>query len=304
MPMAISPDRRFLFAALRSEPYSVASYAIDPTSGKLKYLASSPLPLSALYLATDREGRFLLSVSIPESKARRTSIISVSDIDRDGCVQPPRQRLRAEPKVHSVMFDPSGRFVFAACCLSDYLLRYRFDNRSGAIADEFLPPVRVIPKAGPRHFVFHPSNRYLYLLNETDATIYAFAYDAQSGGLSELQIVEATPPEFSGGERMGADIHITPDGQFLYASERATHTLAAFKVDVETGSLSRIGNFATEQRPRGFNIDPSGRYLLCAGQESNRLSSYSIDAESGVLHKIGEYPMGRAPNWVEITRLL
>lgn len=302
MPMAVSPDRHFLFAALRSEPYSVASFAIDQLSGMLTHLGNAPLPESALYLSVDAGGRYLFATSIPVSKARRTSALSVSPIGPQGFVLPPQQTVRAEPKIHSIMPDPTNRCVFAASCIADLILRYSFDAVTGLLSPGAVSSVRVKPQAGPRHMIFHPSGRFMYLLNETDATLYTFGYDRATGVLSELQIVDTTPPEFQGEEPQGADLHLTPDGKFLYASERTSSTLAAFRVD-GAGMLARVGSFATEKRPRGFNIDPYGRYLLAAGQYSHGLSVHAIDRDTGQLGKVGEYPMGKAPNWVEIVRL-
>ena len=126
--------------------------------------------------------------------------------------------------------------------------------------------------------------------------------NAGTGLLTEKQSISLLPPGFEG-KPSAADLHLTPDGRFLYASERTSSTLAGFKVDPANGTLSFIGSVATQTKPRGFNIDSSGRYLLAVGQLSHRLSSYRIDASSGVLTKLKEYPMGQNPNWVEIVDL-
>jgi 6-phosphogluconolactonase len=114
-----------------------------------------------------------------------------------------------------------------------------------------------------------------------------------------LLIVSALPANFQG-KPSAADLHITPNGKFLYGSERTSSTLAGFSVDPATGTLTAIGSVPTEKQPRGFNIDSTGRYLLAVGQLSHALSSYRIDPESGKLTKLREYPMGKNPNWVEI----
>ena len=103
------------------------------------------------------------------------------------------------------------------------------------------------------------------------------------------------------GKPWAADIHLTPDGKYLYASERTTSTLAAFKVDPKTGMLTSIDSFATEKQPRGFSIDPTGRYLLAAGQLSNSMTAYAIDKATGKLTKLKDYSVGKNPNWVEIV---
>src|SRR5437868_5622526 len=97
------------------------------------------------------------------------------------------------------------------------------------------------------------------------------------------------------------DLHLTPNGRLLYAAERTSSTLAAFRVDIATGKLTYLGSTPTEKQPRGFNIDPSGRFVVVSGELSDTISSYAIDAETGTLKPIGRYPTGKGANWVEIV---
>jgi 6-phosphogluconolactonase len=110
------------------------------------------------------------------------------------------------------------------------------------------------------------------------------------------------PPGFAG-KPWAADIHLTPDGKFLYASERTSSTLAAFRVDANSGALVPIASYPTETQPRGFAIDPSGRTLLAVGQLSNSLTAHAIDPDSGALRALARYPVGKNPNWIEMARL-
>ena len=307
-PLAVSPDRRFLYGAQRDAPYLVSCFAIDPLSGELTYLSSAPLLQSTPYIVTDRTGRWLFAASY------QGSLVSVSPIGRQGFLQPPHQVIRTEPNAHSVQIDAANRHVLVPCLGGDVIMRWRFDDITGRLEANSPGAVKVEKGAGPRHFAFHPNNRRVYLLNELNASVYVFDYDAASGTLSELQTTSALPEDFSGppfgmpgvstnGGPKAADIHISPDGRFLYASERTTNTLAAFRIDLESGRLERLAGYPTETTPRGFNIDPTGRYLLAAGQGSNHLSVYSVDQESGSLTALERYPMGEGPNWVEILRL-
>jgi 6-phosphogluconolactonase len=100
-----------------------------------------------------------------------------------------------------------------------------------------------------------------------------------------------------------ADLHVAPDGRFLYGSERKTSTLAGYRIDPERGTLSPIGHFPTEKTPRGFNIDPRGRFLLSVGLDSSAMTVYRIDPQSGILTSLKQYPMGQQPNWIEIVDL-
>ncbi len=297
MPLALSPDRRFLFAALRSEPFGVASYRIDGQTGRLAHIATAPLPASMPYLATDRTGRFLLSASY------QSAVAAVSAIDAEGRVATaPVQVLNTAPNAHCIITDAANRFAFVPCLGGDHVMQLRFDSASGRISPNAPPEIPTAKGAGPRHIVFHPEGRLAFLINELDASILSLAYDPSAGTLTTLGTASALPPSFSG-KPWAADIHTTPDGRFLYASERTSSTIAGFRIDAADGMLTPVGHWPTETQPRGFAIDPSGRFLLSTGQVSNSLTAYAIDRDTGALKPLKRYPMGANPNWVEIVEL-
>ena len=295
-PMAISPDKRFLFAGTRGDPKVAASFKIDPASGKLTHIANGPLADSMAYIVTDRTGKFLLSASYPGHK------ISVNPIAPDGTVQPPKQVMPTQPNAHSILTDASNRHVLVPSLGGDIVHQLNFDAATGTLSDNTPPSVAVKAKAGPRHFRFHPNGNLVYLLTELDASLYVFDYDAEKGTLTQKQMVSALPAGYSG-KVWAADLHLTPDAKYLYASERGTSTLAAFKVDSANGTVTLIDHYPTEQQPRGFKIDPSGNYLLAVGQLSDSMTTYRIDGATGKLAKLKQYPMGKNPNWVEIVDL-
>jgi 6-phosphogluconolactonase len=295
-PCAVSPDQRFLYVALRTEPCAVLSFAIDAADGRLNLLGEAPLPNQMAYIATDKTGRYLFGTSFPGD------LVSVSPIGINGVAAAPQAVIPTPPRTHCVLTDPANRNVFVSCRDGDVVLQNRFDAATGAVTPNTPPGLSIPPGAGPRHFLFNPARPFAYLLGETDASVRALAYAADAGTLSELQTVSALPPGFSGNPS-AADLHLTPDGRFLYASLRASSTLAAFRVDAATGLLSAPEIIPTVERPRGFNIDPSGRYAIVAGQGSNTVASYRIDQETGSLVQIDEYPAGKGPNWVEILTL-
>jgi len=295
-PLAVSPDRRFLYAALRTEPFTVVSFAIDASTGCLTELGSAPLPDSMAYISTDRTGRYLLAASYPGNK------LSVSPIGAHGFVQPPQSVMRTELNAHCVITDASNRFVFCTTLGSDVVMQFRFDAAKGVLTANAPATVKVAPGAGPRHLALHPNNHYVYLLNELDASLYAFEMDPVAGTLQELQTVSAQPLEPLE-KPAAADLHLTPNGAFIYASVRASNTLAAFRVDPATGRLEPAGQYVTEEMPRGFNIDPYGRYLICVCQRSHSATVYAIEQETGALAALRSYPVGQSPNWVEVVRL-
>jgi 6-phosphogluconolactonase len=297
MPLAIGPGHRFLYAALRSAPFPVSTFAIDPETGRLSHLATAALPDSMAYIVTDRTGRFLLSASYPGAK------LAINPIDDQGRVGgPATQVLSTAPKAHCVVVDASNRSVYCTSLGGDIIMQLRFDVARGTVSPGEPAVIATKAGAGPRHLAFHPSGRFLYLLNETDATLGAYAVAADTGALSELQTVASLPPDFAG-KASAADLHVTADGHFLYASERTTSMLAAFRVDAARGTLSLRGRYPTETTPRGFAIDPRGRFLLAVGLASNAMTIHAIDPARGSLAPVKRYLLGDRPNWVEIVDL-
>jgi 6-phosphogluconolactonase len=187
------------------------------------------------------------------------------------------------------------------CLGDDMILQYRFDERTGELTPNEPPAVTTQPGAGPRHFVFHPNRRFVFVVNELNGTVDTYRL-AADGTLALVQTVSVLPSDFSG-EPWAADIHLTPDGRFLYTSERTSSTLAAFGVDGNSGELTALGHYVTEAQPRGFNIDPASAYVVVAGEESDGLSVYAIDRQTGALDKTAEASAGDGPNWVEIIAL-
>src|SRR6266436_4119443 len=295
LPLAVSPDKKRLYAGLRNEPYSVVTFSIDARTGKLTEVGPGPLADSMAYIATDHSGKYLFSASYGGNK------ITVNPIGKDGVVQPALQIMPTEPNAHCIMADPSNRYVLHTSLGGDLVYQEKFDARTGKLTPNDPPSISVKAKAGARHLVFSPHRKFVYLVDELDASIYVFPWDAKTGTLKkEVQVATSLPKGFEG-KPWAADIHLTPDGRFLYASERTTNTLAAFSVDPKTGMLTSIDSYPTEKQPRGFNIDPAGRYLLSVGQLSNSMTTYAIDKATGKLTKLKEYPVGKNPNWVEIV---
>lgn len=297
LPLAISPEKHRLYAALRNEPYTAVTFDIDAQTGKLKLVGPGPLADSMAYISIDRTGRFLLSASYSGNK------VTVNAIGPNGVIAAAQQAVDTQPNAHAIIFDPTNRYVLHTSLGGDVVYQQKFDAKAGKLTPNEPPTVSVKAKGGPRHLVFSPDKKFVYLLNELDAAIYVFPWDARTGTLSkEIQVASALPKGFEG-KPWAADIHLTPDGNYLYASERTSSTLAAFRVDPKTGALSSIGAYATEKQPRGFAIDPTGRYLLAVGQLSNSMTSYAIDKKTGALAKLMDMPVGKNPNWVEIVAL-
>ena len=294
MPMALSPDRGYLYAAVRSGSFPLSSFSINPATGHLTLSSTVSLVDNVAYMATDRAGQFLLAASYEGSK------LSVNRI-HGGLVQAPAlQVIPNLPRAHCIVTDLTNRWAFATSLEADLIIQMEFNSSSGMLVPNNF--VRTKANAGPRHLALHPSGWFIYALNELDASIIGFALDSETGALDERQRILMFPTN-QDLSLSAADIHITPDGQFLYGSERVTHTIAGFAVESETGRLTHLGSFPTEPSPRAFAISPCGRFLLAAGEISHRFATYTIDGSSGCLTKIAERSVGANPNWIEVMSL-
>ena len=311
MPMTVSPDQRFLYVVSRPPPYAIHVLAIDRDTGALTVRSTSPTPESLPYISFDRTGQFLLGASY------HTSLINVTAVSADGTVAPaPLQTIPVGRNAHSIRIDATNRFVFVPTLGSDALFQFRFDAASGALASN-TPPLCLAPLgAGPRHFALSADNRFLYVLCEMSGAILTYALDTKTGLLTHVGSVSGIAPDCTlvpGVPRGGpttrnlerdiwaADIHLAPNGKFLYASERTESTLNVFAVDGATGQLTYRSTHATERQPRGFAIDPLGRFLVATGERSDSIAHYAIDATSGALELVARHPTGKGGNWVEIV---
>jgi len=317
MPMALSPDKRFLYAGVRSRPYSVHAYAIDAATGALRPLGASPLAESFPYISLDRTGRYLFGASYG------ANLISVNAVGADGRVgATPLQVIPVGRNAHSIRVDGTNKFAFVPTLGNDSVFQLTFDAATGRLASS--TPAVALMKAGtgPRHFVTSADNKFVYVLSELLATVTTFSLDAGTGLLTEMGSVSGLPadtklgpgaprgavgapggppPRNTDNDIWAADIHLTPNGKFLYITERTSSTLSAFIVDGATGKVNYTGGVPTEKQPRGFAIDPKGRFLIAAGEKSDTISVYAIDSATGALRLLQQYPTGKGANWVEIV---
>jgi 6-phosphogluconolactonase len=313
--LALSPDRRFLYAGVRSRPYAVHAYAIDPGSGALAPLSIAPLAASCPYISLDRTGRYLFGASY------QANLASVNAVGADGHVAAaPLQLIPVGRNAHSIRIDASNRYVYVPTLGSDQIFQFAFDAKSGRLSSNTPAVVQLQAGTGPRHFVISGDNQFLYALSELLGTVTAFALDGNTGLLTELGAASGLPPDtwlVPGAPRVAAgaadrapprnrdrdiwaaDIHLRPDGRFLYISERTSSTFGAFSVGAGTGKLTFLGSTPTETQPRGFAIDPSGGFLVACGEKSETISVYAIDQASGALSLPRKYPGGKGANWVE-----
>jgi 6-phosphogluconolactonase len=315
MPMSVSPDKRFLYAAVRSKPFTVVTYSIDPKTGALKQLSTAPLAESLPYIQIDKTGRYLLGASYGGH------LVTVNAVGKDGKVSEPIQVIPTARNAHAIITDKTNRYVFVPHLGTDQIFQFRFDPKTGKLTANTPPIVQLKAGTGPRHLIVSPDNKFAFLLNELVATVTTLSLDAKTGLLTEVSSASALPadtklvpgaprgavgapgqaPRDVSNDIWASDLHVTPDGKFLYAAERTSSSIAAFIVDAATGKLTYLSSTPTEKQPRGFRIDPRGRHVVVSGEKSETISVYEIDGASGALKPLGKYPTGKGSNWVEIV---
>ena len=288
----VTADQQVLLAGICGNN-SVQTFAIDPATGSLTLLGSAAAPSEPSYVSCDRERKILFAASYHGSRLCAFPLdvyaapMSVSAIEND------------LPRAHAVRLDRSERWLLLPMLGADAIRVYEWQGGSRLTAGE-PSMVYAAPGSGPRHLVFSTDNRQLYCLNELDGTINCYDFDAESGHLSLRQTISILPPGFVL-KPWAAELRLTPDGRFLYATERSASVIAALAVDTEDGELTVIDHYPTETQPRGMGIDPSGQCLIAVGQCSDRLTAYAIDQSTGRLQARQHLPTGKNPLWVEFA---
>ena len=310
MPLALSADHQHLYAAIRSKPLRLQSWKIDRATGDLSKTGEVTAAASYPYISTDKQGRFLLGASYDGD------VVHVYRLAQEGgVIAPPVGSYKTGHAAHSVIVDDAGQTAYVGNLGTDRVLQLKL-SKTGELSALENGYVKTAAENGPRHSVLSPDQRYLYNVGEMGGIITQYSRDAQ-GELSKIaETPNAVAAEYKlqhGLERppgysdttpriWAADIHITPDGRFLYVSERTSSTLTGYHVDKNSGKLTLIGSWPVEPQPRSFAITEDGRWLIASGEKSKVTGSYAIDRQSGALKKVSEAPAGGDANWVTIVR--
>lgn len=292
-PMVVNPTQGFLYVGARPD-FRVIAFRIAE-DGTLTEAGQASLPGSPSHISTDRNGRFLFSASYNDAS------FSISPIGTDGLPQEPSQVIGGLEGCHSANADISNQTVFVPALKQDRICLYSL-SADGKLEPRQQAQVTTVEGAGPRHMAFHPNQQYAYCVNELDSTVDVWQLNNANGEVERVQSLDMMPQGFSD-TRWAADIHLTPDGRYLYACDRTASVITAFRVSEEGGLLEVVGYQPTEQQPRGFNIDHSGQYLVAAGQKSHHIEVYKIAAETGLLNPLARYAVGQGPMWVVIHQL-
>ncbi|MNF43231.1 6-phosphogluconolactonase [compost metagenome] len=310
--MAITPDGKVLFAALRVKPFQVLGYRIDSKNGHLTPLNKASLAESMAYLSTDRKGHYLLGASYG------ADTVSVQAIDK--AYQPSASILSYKTGPHSVRTDPSNRFAYAGNLGADQVLQYRLDAKTGALTPIGSGYISVPDHTGPRHLAFSQNGKYLYVVGEMSGTVTAFSINDSTGALSQIAVANGIHErlKLARGEVRdarnndlkddptpriwAADLRISPDGKLLLMTERTSSSVSAFAVDPSTGGLSFLENYPVEEKqPRNIAFSPNGHWLLVTGEKSEKVGTYAV-SNNGALKRVGEAVSGKGALWIEVLQ--
>lgn len=288
--LAIDPAKKHLFASLRSTS-SLASFAVDSTTGKLKKLSSVGLAkdANAAFVGTDRTGRWLISASYMGGK------VVVHEI-KEGAIQSPAvETITTTMTAHAFVNDPGNRWVFVPHVTPNAIYQFRIDARTGKLSDSG-KAAGGTPKAGPRHLAWHPTLPFAFSSDEVGNSVTSYRFDAEKG-LTPVETLSTLPADFKG-KNTTAEVKVHPSGKFVWVSNRGHESLAGFAIDAKTGKLSALGQTPTEKTPRSFEIDPDGQWIFGAGEGSGKLAVFRVDGQNGKLERVHTVNVGKSLTWV------
>jgi 6-phosphogluconolactonase len=299
-PSYLAPDRRNgkLYAVSETDTYngnpggSMAVYDVAAGSGRLEKLQQLPTHGGwPCYVSVGEAGDALYVADYKDGK------LTVFPLDAEGRAQPggvqviehagsgPNKARQEGPHAHSIVPLPGSPYVVSCDLGIDKVIVYKVDPASRhllAHSEALLPP-----GTGPRHPVFSAGARFLYITGELDSTVTVCAVERESGMLRPVQTISMLPADFTG-DSTAADLHLSPDGKFLYASNRGHDSIAIFRVDPASGQLEAAGHSPSGGKtPRNFAISPNGKFVLAANQDSNNIAIFARDAETGQLQPTG-----------------
>ena len=289
--LAISPNQRFLYA-VEGRGELVRAFSIDKPSGNLTLLnAQSSGGSNPVHLEVDQTNKWLIVGNYSSGN------LSVLPINADGSLGKAAQTIAHEgksinperqnkPYVHSINMAPNNQDVFVPDLGMDKIMAYQFNAQTGQLSAGNPPFMAGTPGAGPRHFTFHPNGKFAYVIQELDATITGFSY--KNGQLAAVQTVKTLPDDYVGSKSC-ADIHISPDGKFLYGSNRGHESLVIFNINPKTGQLNLVGHQnVLGKTPRNFAIDPTGNFVLVANQDTDNVVIFRRDKQTGKMTATGQ----------------
>jgi 6-phosphogluconolactonase len=306
--LTINKSGRYLYAVNETLEYegkksgAVSAFEINQRTGDLKFLNKQPsLGGAPCHVSVSDNEKFVLVANYVGGNVSvlrvgtKGSLDSVTEVKQHSGTGPNKDRQEAA-HAHFIHLDRNNRFAVSCDLGADKIYIYKFDKENGKLtansAQEFY---QAKPGTGPRHFVFHPKGRLAFVISELDSSVTSFSYDENRGTLKEIQTISTLPLDWKG-ENTCAELCISPNGVFLYGSNRGHDSIVSYKIDEGSGKLELIEHVATQGKtPRNFTIDPTGKFLLVANQKSDSVVTFLIDRKSGKLRPTGKSASIPAP---------
>ena len=289
----LSPDGNRLYVAVRNKN-SVAAFRINHAKKTLDPLGLTDIGANAAYVSIDRTGRTLLWASYSGGEVGTHSIAQNGAVKKTAL-----SRIKTERCAHAILTDPANRYAYVPHTGPNAVYQFTFDAATGKLTPHPQPKVHPADGLEPRHLAFHPTLPVIYFDDEKGDSVSTYQRSPKTGKLVPIHTASTLPAGFDGAKNTCADIEITADGKFVYASNRGHNSIAAFAVDTKTGRLKGAGQFPTGEVPRSFNLAPGNRWLIAAGQRSHDLHIYRRNPLNGKLIPAGKLPTGQGPGWVQ-----
>jgi 6-phosphogluconolactonase len=288
--LAASPDRKFLFASQGASPGHVIAFAVNRQSGALERIneistAGQGPAAGTSHVAVHPSGRWAMTAHVASG---RIAVLPIGAGGRPGQLGLPTETRIFAAGAHQIAFDRTGKYVFIPVRDGQMVAQFVMDVDAGTLAPNMPPNIRTAAGAGPRHFAFHPSEKFAYVNNESNGTVTAYSHDAATGRLTALDTVSSVPAGVS--ERGTGHILVHPTGKFAYASNRFHNSVAVYTVNADTGRLTSV-EFETGggdiRFPRDFAITDDGKHLIVGNEQGDSMSVFTIAATDGRLDKLG-----------------
>ena len=301
--LELHPNKKYLYSA-NEENGTISAYKIDPASGKLSALNTQPAQGSgSCHVSVDPKGSFIYVSNYGSGD------LAVYLLNKDGSIGTLVDTIQdkgaasQKPHMHSIIPSADGQFVYASDLGIDKIMVYQVDQQTGKLTPGAVPYVEVKSGDGPRHLAIHPNGNFAYSAGELSSSVNSFQIVKNSGVLVPLERVSMLPADFKG-KSFAADIHFSPDGKFLYASNRGHESLAIYAVNAQTGKLTIAGHADTHgKHPRNFNMDASGDLLFVANRDNNNVVIFTRNKENGQLTYTGKEMSIPTPVCVKILGL-
>ena len=289
--LTISSDRNFIYSVNQFQnESSISAFKFDSKLGKLDYMNSqNSQGVNPCYITNDKKNVIVAnytsgSLAVFSKNSDGSLGVAKQVFQQFGkSVNPKRQE---SPHVHMVQFSPDKKFVFATDLGKDKIYIYSYNRSSETEILSLIDSVSVKPGSGPRHLTFNKSGSFVYLLQELDGTLTV--YKNKKGNLIKFQETTVLAPDFKG-ESSAADIHISPDSRYLYATNRGTaNDISCFEIQKDGSLIFKERTSTLGKGPRNFTIDPTGNYLLVGHQYTNNIMIFKINKETGSLKDTGK----------------